>query len=216
VGVVALIATERDVAEAFFDQITTAACRSTRAGPGRGGSSPGVQRLKPTSQGHILRDRRLAGAGSDQIWCNLRVARYPPKENRIRLPVVRARLLWLVELLRASERASPRRVRASLRAVLRPEVPQPAVRLIAMAARSRATRNRRIQMDYRRTRRFALEGPLAGGRGTRMGFKPRHSRVPSTCFFARHRGASRPVAGAMRRTCFSSAGVECWAPAIPL
>jgi hypothetical protein len=37
---------------------------------------------------------------------------------------VRARLVWLVELLRASDRAAPRRERDSLRAMERPEVPE--------------------------------------------------------------------------------------------
>ena len=49
VVIVELIAKGKSAAEAFFDQITTAAQRSTRAGPARGGSGPGVPRLKPTS-----------------------------------------------------------------------------------------------------------------------------------------------------------------------
>jgi hypothetical protein len=78
------------------------------------------------------------------------------------LPAARARLVWLAESLRTSERASPRLVRASLRGMLRPELPQPAVGLIAMAARIRATRNRRIHRDYRRARGFASEGGFSG------------------------------------------------------
>jgi len=54
------------------------------------------------------------------------------------LAEVWARLLWLVELLRASDRAE-RFVRRSLRAIERPEVPDPAVwlpaGLIAMAGK---------------------------------------------------------------------------------
>lgn len=50
----------------------------------------------------------------------------------VRLPAARARLVWLVELLRASERAE-RWVRGPLRAIERPElVPWPAAGLIAM------------------------------------------------------------------------------------
>ena len=68
------------------------------------------------------------------------------------LPPAWARLVRLVELFRASERAEL--VRGSLRAMLRPEVPLesvlwPAAGLIAMAARTRAMTNRRIHRDCR-------------------------------------------------------------------
>jgi hypothetical protein len=73
-------------------------------------------------------------------------------------PATRARLVWLVELLRASERAE-RWVRGSLRAIGRPEsLLWLAAGLIAMAARMRATRNRRIHRYYRRVRGIASEG----------------------------------------------------------
>ena len=76
-------------------------------------------------------------------------------------PALRTRLVWLVELLRTSERAE-RWVRGSLRAIERPEVPELAVwlaaGLIAMAAKMTATSKWRIQRDYRRDRGIALEG----------------------------------------------------------
>jgi hypothetical protein len=82
------------------------------------------------------------------------------------LLAVRARLAWPAELLRASERASLRWVRGSVRAMERPEVPErlawPAAGLSAMAARTRATGNRRIHRDYRRDRGIALGEESAG------------------------------------------------------
>ena len=44
--------------------------------------------------------------------------------DRAWLTATPARLVWLVELLRASDRAEPRWVRGSLRAMERPEVPE--------------------------------------------------------------------------------------------
>lgn len=81
--------------------------------------------------------------------------------DRAWVRVVRDRFVELVELLRASERASPRWVRGSLRAMDRPEVPEglpwPAAGPIAMTVSMTATRNRRIHRDYRRNTGIALE-----------------------------------------------------------
>ena len=94
-------------------------------------------------------------------WCS------GSKWTGFRLPAVRARLAWLVE--RASDRAVARWVRGSLRAMVRPEVPERLLRLaaglIAIAAKSRAMRNRRIHGNYRQKRGKALEGRVRRGRG---------------------------------------------------